>query len=483
MVFGIVKKQNEESTVVVYHSSKEMNDYRENYMLRYPVKKAAWKLVCPTVIGMFISSLYAFCNYIHVGKLSSNESLMLGTLSAVSPIDQGCINGLSSMVVLGSSVLLSHLIGRGSLKEGDYLVGNALMLQLIGYGIVLLLLYPLLPSVLPFLTGDGEMFTEALSYSQFLVVCSVVSFLSSCLNGLIQNQGSAGVCCVISLMSCGMNILLNIIFIRGYGLGVKGVVLSSTFSAGCSLLLSFLYLQSSFSAVHFHPSSLSLQWNLCRSVFLMGFPGLITSLVRSFGSFLSNHLLSHFSHSSQESLMLLSCWGMLQKCAAVGMIPLLAFSQGMIPLLACAYGSRQYKRYSQCMKLLMRVLFVVACVMESMMMVSSSLIGSFLSSEPVFREFFSGGLRWMISSLLLDGFSFGVLTMLQSIGKGLQAGIVLLIRESLLLCLEGVLSYRFDSYWGFVYAYPLSSIITCLVCSCLYYWHYQRMGDKMHNAQ
>lgn len=475
MVFGIVKKHNEESTVVVCHLSKEASNRQENYLLSDPVKKAAWKLVCPTVIGMFFSSLYAFCNFIHVGRLSSNESLMLGTLSAVSPIDQGCINGLSSMVVLGSSVLLSHLIGRGSFKEGDYLVGNALMLQLIGYVIILLLLYPLLPSLLPFLTGDGEMFDEALSYSHFLVVCSVVGFLSSCLNGLIQNQGGAGVCCMISVISCGMNVLLNIIFIRGYGLGVKGVVLSSTFSAGCSFLLSFLYLQSSFSAVHFHLSSFSLQWSLCRSVLLMGFPGLITSLVRSFGSFLSNHLLSHFSHSSQEGLMLLSCWGMLQKCAAVGMIPLLAFSQGMIPLLACTHGSGHYKRYSQCVRLLMRVLFVIACMIESMMMVSSSFIASFLSSNAIFREFFSGGLRWMISSLLLDGFSFGVLTILQSIGKGLQAGILLLVRESLLLSLQGVLSYHFDSYWGFVYAYPLSSIVTFLMCGYLYFYHYQRI--------
>lgn len=81
----------------------------------------------------------------------------------------------------------------------------------------------------------------------------------------------------------------------------------------------------------------------------------------------------------------------------------------------------------------------------------------------------------MISSLLLDGFSFGVLTILQSIGKGLQAGILLLVRESLLLSLQGVLSYHFDSYWGFVYAYPLSSIVTFLMCGYLYFYHYQRI--------
>lgn len=473
----IIKPEQQSDTTVICTSSKSHLKRPDSYLVHDPVGKAAWKLVYPTILLMVFASLYTVCEYVLVGKLSSttalDESIILATISLVSPIEQGLIHCLSSFLNVGSSVYLSQLIGNHSYREGDRVFGNVLTLQFFQFILIVSILYYSLPSLLKlFLDHENSvLFQLGLSYSRTLLGTSLFSFVAVALSGFIRNQGFSLVCCIISFLSTVVNVFFDYVFIRCWGWGLNGAALASSCSYLLSFFLSYCFLQTKQSSIHFHFSNLLLHRPTCKAIFRMGVPGLISTLSQSFTSIVSNRLLLRFSHSSQESSMLLSCWSLLQKWHFVGVVPLLAFSQGILPLLASAFGSHSRSRFCQCVTLLLKVMCFLSLVAQLGLITCSSLLATSLSSDGVFQSFFSKGLKWFLSTLLLDAFSFTVFTILQSMGKGLAASIILVSKEGVLILLQTILSYLFQSYWGFIYASPIASGVTFLISICMYYHH------------
>ena len=151
-------------------------------------------------------------------------------------------------------------------------------------------------------------------------------------------------------------------------------------------------------------------------------------------------------------------------------MPLIALAQGIMPMLAFSAGAKSHKRFMACAKLTFYWMAGITIFIEAFILIFTNWIATLFSNDPVFIEFFVPATRIVVSGVFLQPIVMVVFPMLQAIGKGGLAGMLLAMKTCFIpLILQLVMSMMMKSYWGAVYAYPIVEIVSALLAIWLFF--------------
>ena len=240
-----------------------------------PLLPAVWKLAWPTMLTNIIGGLQGMVDQALVGNLVGYKAnAAIGVSMQMWLIVMIFISSLFS----GMSVLVARFAGAGDHDKVDRTVYQAFVTAI---GLALLVMAPIgyftAPWLLDFVNAAPEVQAEALPFLRTMFVFSGGMLVFFMLSGALRSAGDARTPMVLGIALTVLNLVLNIILIRGLGpipsFGTKGAALGTCLASGLLAVYSLWKLWHGGWVVSFpRGHGYGPDWGIIRELFRFGLP-------------------------------------------------------------------------------------------------------------------------------------------------------------------------------------------------------------------
>jgi len=190
----------------------------------------------PVILGELFQNLYNTVDALIVGNFM--DEVALAGVSICTPISNLLIaffNGLAAGVV----VVISHAFGEKNIDKLETSQRVVYSFSLV-LGFVLALVSILLAPQLVRIAGAGEeIFTPALTYLRIYLAGLMFTVIYNVSSGILRGIGDSRTPFYVLLIACGINVVLDYLFVAVLHMGVAGAASATIFSQATSVVLTF----------------------------------------------------------------------------------------------------------------------------------------------------------------------------------------------------------------------------------------------------
>ena len=219
-----------------------MSSDDKEFLGKEPVGKLLFRLALPTVAAQLINMLYNIVDRIYIGHMPGDGALALTGVGVCLPIIL-IVSAFSALVGAGGAPRASIFMGRKEYDNAEKTLSNSFTLQI---AISVLLTAVLLiwgDDLLLAFGASSNTIGYASDYLRIYAIGTIFVEITLGMNYFITAQGFAKTGMLSVAIGAVSNIILDPIFIFGFGMGVKGAALATIISQGLSAVwvLSFLF--------------------------------------------------------------------------------------------------------------------------------------------------------------------------------------------------------------------------------------------------
>ena len=247
----------------------------------------------PILFGTFFQQLYNTVDALVIGNFLGKEALAAvgGTTGVYLNLFVGFFTGLGS----GATVLVSQFFGMNNYNRISRTVHTSITISIV-FGILLtFLIFTTSKTALTILGVPLEILDMSMEYIEICSIGLVSMMLYNMGCSILRAVGDSKHPLYFLIVSCIVNIVLDILFVYKFSMGVKGVALATIIAQSVSAFLVILSLIKSDDALHLNLKELSIDKSILKDSFRIGLPAgiqsvlytisnlLITSAINSFG--------------------------------------------------------------------------------------------------------------------------------------------------------------------------------------------------------
>lgn len=200
------------------------------------IRKAVFMLSIPMILEMLMESIFALVDILYVSKVSVNAVATIGLTESVLTLIYAVAIGLS----MAATAVVARRVGEKDIKAAS----NAAV-QVIFLGVfvsilisVIGIMYP--KQILRLMGGEPDLIAEGYGYTKIMLGGNITVMLLFLINAIFRGAGNASVAMWTLLLSNGLNIILDPIFIFGFGpikaYGVEGAAIATNIGRGTAVL-------------------------------------------------------------------------------------------------------------------------------------------------------------------------------------------------------------------------------------------------------
>lgn len=235
-------ENNQTSKQTIFSLFKDAILGRQQDFTQGSIRKAVFLLAIPMILEMLMESIFALVDIIYVSRVSVNAVATVGLTESVLT--------LVYAVAIGLSMAATALVARRT-GEKDNEGANQTAVQVIFLGIfisilisIVGILYP--KEILELMGGEPDLIEEGYRYTQVLLGGNITVMLLFLINAIFRGAGNASIAMWTLILSNGLNIILDPIFIFGLGpipaYGVEGAAIATTIGRGTAVIAQLLVL-------------------------------------------------------------------------------------------------------------------------------------------------------------------------------------------------------------------------------------------------
>ena len=198
------------------------------------MRPAVWKLAWPTMFANIVGGMQGIVDHVLVGHfVGYTGNAAIGVSWQVFLVVIAFIMALFS----GMSVLVARFAGANNEEMVDWTVYQSFLVAIgLSVGILAPLGYFLSPWLLDLVKAAPGVKTEALPFLRIVFMTSAGTMIFFMLSGALRAAGDARTPMVLGIVMTVLNIVLNIVLIRGLGpipaYGTKGSAMGTAIAAG-----------------------------------------------------------------------------------------------------------------------------------------------------------------------------------------------------------------------------------------------------------
>ncbi len=200
------------------------------------INRAIVLLSIPMILEMVMESTFAVVDIYFVGKIGENAINTVGLTESVLMLVYSLAIGLA----MGATAMISRRIGEKKPEEAANVAVQAIMLSATIAIIVGALGFYFAEDILRMMGASDEMISSGIGYTKIIFATNIVIMLIFLLNGVFRGAGDASIAMRVLWLSNGLNIILDPIFIFGFGpipaFGVEGAAIATTIGRGTGVL-------------------------------------------------------------------------------------------------------------------------------------------------------------------------------------------------------------------------------------------------------
>ena len=251
-----------------------------------PLQPAVWKIAWPSMLTNVIGGLQGIVDHALVGHMVGfTGNAAIGVSWQIILVVIVFISSLFS----GMSVLVSRFAGAGDSDKVDRTVYQAfLTATFLSFGVMAPLGYLASPWLLDFVNAEPAVRAEALPFLRIMFVFIGGMMMFFMLSAALRSAGDAKTPMRLGIAMTMLNLVLNVILIRGLGpipaYGTKGSAMGTAIASGLIAAYSMWKLRSGAWVVSFpRGQSLGPDWRIIRSLFRFGLPTGIQGIAMNVG--------------------------------------------------------------------------------------------------------------------------------------------------------------------------------------------------------
>lgn len=421
--------------------------------------KAIVRLAIPATLALLAKAVYNIVDTAYIGMLHSDTAL--AAVGVTLPLLLIMVS-VENIFAAGAAVLAGRQLGAND-KDGASTTATTIIGLSLAIGVLLcvaglIFIEPLLRSF----GASDEVLPQAKSYAFWMFIAALANLPAQSMNCAARAESSAKISSIAVVTGALLNVVLDPVFMFdwGLGLGVGGASLATTVSQFVTFAILVWFYLSGKSIIKIKPRYFRLNWELVKTVTLIGIPTAVIQICLAVATSLTNIA----AKPMPDADLIIAAYGVVQRLILIGCYVVMGFMQGYQPVAAYAFGAKNEERFHTSVRFSLKVSLLLTIVVEAVYILLSRPLILLFNNNPAVIDY---GAALLISQVALYP-AFGLCYMMtityQTIGASRYGLFLSLIRQGLfyvpfILSLPKLLGVT-----GIYLAQPAADVLTILVC-------------------
>ncbi len=432
----------------------------KNNLTEGSILKSLIALAVPIIFANLLQTAYQLTDTFWVGRLGTDA---VAAVSISFPIIFLIIS-LGGGLTMAGTILVAQYKGKENKKAIDHLTSQT-MLMVVLISIVLATIgYVLSPFLISLMGAKAAVFSSAVSYIKISFIGTIFMFIYMAFQSLMRGVGDVKTPMYIVLGTVLLNLILDPLFIFGYGFipafGVSGAAIASIGTQCLSAIIGIVLLLKGKHKIQLHLNDLKPDLVLIKKMFKIGFPASIEQSTRALGMTVMTSLVATFG------TLTLAAYGIGSRILSFVIIPATGLSMATSTLVGQNIGAGKTERAEKVTKLSALISFILLTIVGIIM---------FLFAKQISAIFIPGETETIQSSALfikIMALTFGFIGVQMSL-NGLFRGSGNTV-ISMVLSVVSLWVLRFPLAWilsqhtalaeiGLWIAFPISNVLAAII--------------------
>ncbi|MCK7590789.1 MATE family efflux transporter [Subsaxibacter sp. CAU 1640] len=215
---------------------------KEQDLTAISIRRAIFMLSIPMILEMLMESIFALVDILYVSKVSVNAVATIGLTESVITLVYAVAIGLS----MAATAIVARRVGEKDLDGASRAAVQVIILGVLVSIIVSAVGIIYAKEILGLMGAEPDLIAEGYGYTQWLLGGNVTIMLLFLINAIFRGAGNASVAMWTLILSNGLNIILDPMFIFGFGpipaYGVEGAAIATTIGRGTAVIFQLMIL-------------------------------------------------------------------------------------------------------------------------------------------------------------------------------------------------------------------------------------------------
>ncbi|QQO09567.1 MATE family efflux transporter [Breznakiella homolactica] len=198
------------------------------------------RFTVPLLLSNVFQQLYNAADTVIVGRYLGKEALAaVGSAGAVMNILFFLIFGIS----MGASVIIAQYYGARRIALVKKEMGTACTAGMLFTVFIIILSFSSADWVQRTIKTPDEILPQAVQYLRIIIGGLIFTFIYNMLSSAMRALGDANAPVIFLILSSGLNIILDLIFIRSFGMGTSGAAWATVISQAAAAILCVIHIR------------------------------------------------------------------------------------------------------------------------------------------------------------------------------------------------------------------------------------------------
>ena len=300
---------------------------------------APWKRIMeftiPMLLGNIAQQLYNTADSVIVGMYVGDNALAaVGSASPILNLLLALFVGIST----GAGIIVSQSFGardREGLSKG---IGNCISLTFVATVFIMVVGPIITMPMLKLLDTPQSIIGWCADYLNIYFFGIIGFFFYNMLSGILRGLGDSVSALGFLLLAAALNVMLDLVFVAGFGMGVPGVSLATVISQAISAVFCFIKLMRMKEHFDLNRSTVRLDKEVAMRIIRIGIPSGITQAIMS----MSMMVVQSLTNSMGE--MVIAANVIIMRVDGFAMMPNFSFGQAMSVYTGQNVGAGRFDR-------------------------------------------------------------------------------------------------------------------------------------------
>ncbi|MBS6196279.1 MAG: MATE family efflux transporter [Clostridiales bacterium] len=421
--------------------------------------KAIIKLAVPATLALLAKAVYNLVDTAYIGML--NSDIALTAVGVTVPLLLIMVS-IENIFAAGAAVLAGRQLGASDHEGASRTVTTIIGISVI-IGILLCVggIVFMDPLMRAFGASEASL-PLAKDYAFWMFIAALANLPAQSMNCAARAESSVKISSIAVITGALLNVVLDPIFMFewGFNMGVEGASLATTVSQFVTFFILMWFYASGRSIIKIRLKAFQPDWELIKTVTLIGIPTAVIQICLSVAASLTNIAATGLPNSDE----IIAAYGVVQRLILIGCYVIMGFMQGYQPVASYAFGAKKEERFHQSVRFALKGSLVLTILVAAVYILLAKPLISLFNNNPMIVDYG----RWLLISQVALYPAFGLCYMMtityQTIGASKYGLFLSVIRQGLFYIPFILTLPKFFGVNGIYFSQPAADLLTILVC-------------------
>lgn len=422
--------------------------------------KVIIEFAIPLLIGTLFQQAYNIIDTMIAGyNLGDDAIAAIGATSALYSVLIYFANGMNN----GFGIVMAQIFGAKNLPKMKKAVAATMVLNIMTTIFLTVMVLPFLRILLHWLDTPQEIFDMAYQYIFIILAGMTATIGYNMCSGFMRAVGNSRTPLYFLMASCGINIILDILFILGLHLGVAGAALATVAAQLISAVLCVIYIIKKYRIYMPGKNDWQLSKELILEMLSTGISMGLMSSVLAIGSIILQKGINHLGKN------IITAHTASRRLFEFLMMPLQAAAAACSTFTGQNFGAKQFDRISKAMKQVLWLELLWSVISVAIAFLFGNMLIRMLTGTDNKIIILNAAYNLKVCTIFF--FPLGVLFVMRNSMQAMGYRIVPILSSSIELIVK-ILSCVFVipvmKYTGVVFTEPVIWVICAVFLSVIY---------------